>query len=270
MPGPTRSPLPRSGRLVLWGNAFLVAGDSPDLVTEHAPAGDPLHRVVGVPGEDGPVSVAVALGRLRAAGVTALRLVLPEPGDPLGLPGPAAFTADAVTAGEVVLTVGTAQAPTLALLPSTAPSEAGDVVRWDVVPVAFSAPPHGLPTLSEAERQLAETMTEATTLLASSDLARGRAEVADALAALERRVSRLHLPATLPARAQRAVVSAARILGILDIALGTPGADLTSSETALRVETLRRLRAIARHALCAAVSALAEPEPVRKAWQAGR
>ena len=35
-----------------------------------------------MPGEDADVPVSIALGRLRARGVTGLRLVLPEPGDP--------------------------------------------------------------------------------------------------------------------------------------------------------------------------------------------
>ena len=44
-----------------------------------------MHRVEGLPGESGPVGLTLALGRLRALGVTGLRVSLPQPGHPLGL-----------------------------------------------------------------------------------------------------------------------------------------------------------------------------------------
>ena len=66
------------------------------------------------------------------------------------------------------------------------------------------------------------------------------------------------------------MVQAARLLGILQVAATTEGAAVTAGEIAARAETLRPLRAAARHALCAACSAEAEPEPHRKAWQTGR
>jgi hypothetical protein len=136
--------------------------------------------------------------------------------------------------------------------------------------VPYSVHPHGLPTLSEAERALADAMRETTSTLASLDLARGRDDVAGRLAGVERAVSRIDLPPSLPARAQRSVVQAARLLGILDVALATDGAAVTAGEMHARAETLRPLRAAARHALCAACSVEAEPEPAPKAWRSGR
>jgi hypothetical protein len=271
VPTPSRAALPRAALLTLWGNAHLRGSASLDDAAAHAVGADALHRVVGVPGEDGDVPIGIALARLRLSRVEALRVVLPEPGDPTGMPGPAAFNVDAVAAGEAVITVSRPGAPALALVPAVAPSEGGDVVRWDVVEVGPSAHPHGLPTLSEAERQLAESLIEATEALAALDLARGREEVAGRLQSLERRVSRLDLPGSLSPRAQRAVVQAARLLAILEIAASTPGAEVTAGEAQAREATLRPLRRAARHALCAACSAEAEPAhepaPGPKAWR---
>ena len=270
MPSDRRAALPRAVLVTLWGNACLSGATTVEDSAVHAVGGDALHRVLGVPGEDDAVPLAVAFGRLRAAGVTALRLVLPEPGDPVGLPGPPAVTADATAAGEVVMTVSGPGTQHWALLPTAAPSDSGSVVRWDVREVPYSVHPHGLPTLSEAERALAEAVRETTSTLASLDLARGRDDVAGRLAAVERAVARVDLPPSLPSRAQRSVVQAARLLGILDVALATDGAAVTAAEMHARAKTLRPLRAAARHALCAACSAEAEPEPAPKAWRSGR
>jgi hypothetical protein len=270
VPSSSRAVLPRSAALALWGNAWLQGSGSLDDAAAQVVGPDALHRVVGLPGEDADAPIGIALGRLRAAGVAALRVVLPEPGDALGLPGPPGFNSDAVARGECVITVAAPGSPTWALLPTAAASEGGDVVRWDVVEVNPSAHPHGLPTLSEAERALADAVREATERLVQLDLARGREELADRLRRVERDVSRLELPAGLSPRAQRAVVQAARLLGILDVASATDGAAVTAGEAVARAETLRPLRAAARHALCAASSAQAEPEPVRKAWHGGR
>lgn len=270
MPSDRRAALPRAALLTLWGNAALSGATTVEDAAVHAVGDDALHRMTGVPGEVDAVPLGLALGRLRAAGVTALRVVLPEPGDPLGLPGPPAFNADATAAGEAVVTVSAPGTPTWALLPTSAGSDGGPVVRWDVREVAYSVHPHGLPTLSEAERALADAVREATEALLAMDLARGRDEVAARLRGVEKVVSRLDLPPSLPPRGQRSVVQAARLLGILDVAGSTDGAAVTAGELAARAETLRPLRAAARHALCAACSAQAEPEPPRKAWQPAR
>ena len=270
MPLDRRAALPRAALLTLWGNAALSGATTVEDAAVHAVGIDALHRMTGVPGEDDAVPLGLALGRLRASGVTALRVVLPEPGDPLGLPGPPAFNADATAAGEAVVTVSAPGTPHWALLPTAADSSSGAVVRWDVREVGWSAHPHGLPTMSEAERGLADAVREATDALMRLDLARGREEVASRLRGVEKAVSRIDLPPSLPARAQRAVVQAARLLGILEVAGSTDGAAITAAEAAARAETLRPLRAAARYALCAACSADAEPEPPRKAWQAAR
>ncbi|HET7902280.1 MAG TPA: hypothetical protein VFL59_13940 [Candidatus Nanopelagicales bacterium] len=249
----------RAGALTAFGNAVLLGVGGPDEAVEAVTGRDAVHRVVALPGEDEPVSLALALGRLRALGVQGLRLVLPEPGDLTGMPGPAAASAAATAAGSAVVTVAPPDVAPLALVPTAATSDRGDVVRWDVVPVEFSVAPYGLPTLSEAERSLAETMRETTEALDLIDVARGRDDVAGALARLETSVRTLPLPSSMEPRAQRAVVSATRLVGILGIAAEAESAAVTSAEQQRRADALRPLRRVAKHALCAAWSAAAEP-----------
>jgi len=249
----------RAGALTCWGTAYLLGAVSLDEADAATVGPDAAHRVVGVPGEDAPVTVSIALGRLRSRGVTGLRLVLPEAGDPTGLPGPTTFTAVAVAAGAAVVGVAAPGAQAYALVASSAGTGAsGDVVRWDLVGVDFSVAPAGLPTLSEAERTLLETMAASTDELAALDVARGRDDVAQRLRRLDRSLRDIDLPSNLPARAQRLVATASRLLGVLDIASETDGAALTASEALRRSDALRPLRTAVRYALCAAYSAAAE------------
>lgn len=232
---------------------------SPDEADDAVRGRDALHRVAGLNGEPGATTIAVAMGRLRSLGVTGLRLVLPEPGDLTGLPGPAEVSTAALIAGSAVLTVGPPGSPALALLPTALPSEGGDVVRWDALDVVPSVPPHGLPTLSEGDRLLSEAVREATETLDLLEVARGRDDVAGRLAGLDRELRSLELPASLPARAQRLVVGATRLLVVVTLAAETDGAAVTAGVAAQRSEALRPLRRAARHALCAGWSALADP-----------
>ncbi len=254
---------PRAGTLTAWGTAYLLGGVSLDDADDAVTDPDALHRMVGVPGEDDAVTVAIALGRLRGRSVSGLRLVLPEPGDPMGLPGPPSLNASAVAAGEAVVTVGPVGTPTWAIVPTSVPAEGGAVVRWDVLEASPSFGLHGLPTLGEAERALSEAMASATGALAELDVAGGRDGVAARLADLDRRMRELHLPPTLSARAQRVLVSAARLRAIVAVATGSTGAATTAGEVARRAEALRPLRTASRYALCAAYSAAIEPSAAR-------
>src|SRR3954468_1947614 len=101
-------PEPRSGRLASWGNALIAGLVSPDDAVLAIVGDDAVHRVEGLPGEPAPVGLTLALGRLRALGVTGLRIALPTPGHPLGLSGPPEFNARALEAGEAVVGHGSA------------------------------------------------------------------------------------------------------------------------------------------------------------------
>ncbi|NUS17355.1 MAG: hypothetical protein HOY69_39170, partial [Streptomyces sp.] len=162
---------PRSGRLTAWGNALLAGLAAPDDVAQRIVADDAVHRMADLPGENGPVGLTLGLGRLRALGVTGLRLALPVSGHPLGLSGPPQFNDLALEAGEAVLTTGAAH---LGLVPEVHEAgPAGDVhveVEWRCLPVR-DAPPADVPSLGEAERELAEALRDATSALTALDVA---------------------------------------------------------------------------------------------------
>lgn len=169
---------PRSGRLAAWGNALLAGFVSPDDAVLAVVGEDAVHRVEGLPGETGPVGLTLALGRLRTLGVTGLRVALPVPGHPLGLSGPPEFNARALEAEEAVVGHGAGYG----LVPQVYEAgPEGDVhveVVWHCLAVR-EAPPADVPSLGEAERELAEALRDATAVLSRLDLA-GSGPVAEA------------------------------------------------------------------------------------------
>ena len=250
----------RSGRLVAWGNAWLAGNTSLDSAAEQVLAdGDEPHRVAGVPGEDGDVSWPVALGRLRAAGVTGFRLALPRPGDPLGLKGPAAFNHAAIAAGEAVLTDG----PALGIVPTVTgygpDGDRGQSVRWTVTPVEAGAA--AAPTLSEAERELTAALRSAAEELARLDVARWRPEVAESLAAIRGhgRAPEAVLAPGYPPRAVKVLTQAQRLAAIADLAGQDEGGSVTAMESRLRSSALVGLERVTRRAQLAAYHSILEP-----------
>lgn len=251
--------LPRSVRLASWGTAVLAGRVSPDTAAERVVGSDGAHRVAGLPGLEEPVSLPLALARLRSRGVSGLRLALPAPGDPAGLPGPAELNHLAVEAGEAVLTVGD---PWLGLVPSlevgTAP---GARVLWRAHPAGCS-PGAGLPTLSEADRALRTALAEATEELTRMDVARGRAAAQPVLARLlDDRALEGALAPGCPARAVGVLALARRVAGIVALAAEAPGGAVSAQEMARRTAVLRDLARTARHAQAAACNAVLEPQP---------
>ncbi|WP_030264770.1 hypothetical protein [Streptomyces violens] len=256
---------PRSGRLAAWGNALLAGLVPPDDAAERIAEGDTVHRVTGLPGEEGPVGLTLALGRLRALGATGLRVALPVPGHPLGLSGPPEFNARAIVAEEAVTACGVA----LGLVPEVHEAgPEGDVhveVVWHCMAVR-DAPPADVPSLGEAERELAQALREATELLAKLDVA-GSGPVADAaLAAYRARAEagRQLLAPGYPPRAVRVLELAQKVGALIRIAEG-PGGDgrehgaaVSSSQIAARREALRPVERTARRAQVAAYNAAVE------------
>ncbi|MGZ4582577.1 MAG: hypothetical protein ACXVXG_18230 [Nocardioidaceae bacterium] len=238
--------LPPSARLVAWGNAALRGAAGPDDVTDAVARGGLTPRVAGLPGEPEPVGLALALGRLRAAGVTGLRLALPVPGDPAGLPGPAAVNERAVEAGAAVLTVGAAS---LALLP------AGRAAwqAYDVRPAPVS-----VPSVADAEQVLRHELRESTEELVRLDLARWHPEVTTLFGELNGHPVDPVLPAAYPARAHRLLHLAQRVGTIVSLAEETVGAAVTSGEIALRSAVLTRLHTAVRRGLEAACNAASD------------
>lgn len=251
---------PRSGRLAAWGNARLAGLVSPDDAALAIVGEDAVHRVADLPGESAPVGLTLALGRLRTLGVTGLRLALPAPGHPLGLSGPPEFNAAALDAREAVVGVGAA----VGLIPEVYEAgPEGDVhveVVWRCRPVR-EAPPADVPSLGEAERELAEAMREATEVLSRLDVA-GSGPVAEAtVAAYRARAERGReaLAPGYPPRAVRVLELAQRVALLICVAEESGhGAAVSAGEMAARTEALRPVERMARRAVVAAYNAAVE------------
>lgn len=256
---------PRAGRFAAWGNALLAGLVSPDDAAQRTVASDTVHRVTGLPGEPDAVGLTLAFGRLRSLGVAGLRIALPAPGHPLGLSGPPEFNVAALEAGEAVLASGRGAAASIGLVPEV--SEAGpegDVlteVLWRCLPVR--PPPADVPTLAEAERELAEVLREATEALTALDVA-GAGPVA--MARLEAYRARSRPRALLapgyPARAARVLELAQRVGTLVDIASDVASEDesgaVSAAQLAERDRLLRPVERAARRARVAAYNAYAE------------
>ncbi|MFJ9640371.1 hypothetical protein [Streptomyces sp. NPDC101178] len=253
---------PRSGLLAAWGNALLAGLVSPDDAALAVVGEDAVHRVEGLPGETGPVGLTLALGRLRALGATGFRVALPVPGHPLGLSGPPDFNARALEAEEAVIAYGVPYG----LVPEVSEAgPAGDLhveVVWRVLPVR-DAPPADVPSLGEAERELAEALREATAALSRLDVA-GSGPVAEAAvdayrARAEGGRGRDVLAPGYPPRAVRVLELARRVGLLVSVAYGSGhGGAVSASEMAARGAALRPVERVARRAAVAAYNAYVE------------
>ena len=234
--------LPDSVRLALWFSAWCEGRASLDQTRDEIVGGDAAHDVVGLPGDGDTVPLILALGMLRAERATGAGLALPEPGDPLGLGGPAGFNADALEAGEAVVLRGV----DLGLVPV----RAGAGVVWRCLPAHER---RQVPDLAEADTALRAALPEVADTLAALDVARWRPEVADELMAL-RRPQDLDVPDGMLPRAQRMVALATRCHTIVQLALVDEGGAITAAEADRRREALLPLDRAARRALVAACS----------------
>jgi hypothetical protein len=245
----------RSARFVAWSNAVLAGQVSPDLAAARISGTDALHRVDGLPGGDGQ-TLPVVLARLSAHATPAVRLLLPVPGDPVGLPGPSLLTTAALAVGEAAL-LPTGVDGSFALVPT----EGEDHVAWTAYLVG--ARPEGaspLPSLAEADQGLAVALREATELLASLDLARWDPDSADAVEALRRgRLDGDGLAPGYPNRAHEVLARARRLRAVIELASRGDGAAVTAGEAAARRAALVPLDRSARYAEMAAYNAVLEP-----------
>jgi hypothetical protein len=268
--------LPRSARLAAWGTAVL-AGDATigDAVRAVSQDDEPhsVHLDVHLePGARSPgIDLRQLFDHLAQVRVPGLRLVLPAPGDPLGLPGPPDFNALALEAGECVLTepVTDGWAAELESHGGLVPEvtvfgsqwEPGAMVSWSLHPVR---PMRVTVTagLAEAERELRQALATATEALTRLDVARWRDDAADRVAAVrDGGLPRSALPPSAPARSVQVLVTAARVRAIVELAAEDDGAAVTGYEAQQRAQTLRELAAVSRRAMAAAVNGMLEPRP---------
>lgn len=251
---------PRSALLACWATSWL-AGETalPELVAR-VQAHDDDHLVTGLWVDD--LSLEQAAGRLRAEGVTRLRLVLPVPGDPIGLPGPGPFTGAALVASEGVLALrpdgsGTGLVPSVTSH-GTALDGTVTTVCWAAYPVEVTGPDPG-PFLHEAEHDLRIGVVEAARSLADLDLARWDPEVGEALHDLRRAARRGidedELPGSWPPRARQVLVTARQLAGVLHLAGRDVGGAIAAHEAEARDRVLRDLARVVRRARIAAYNA---------------
>lgn len=254
------APPPRSALLVAWGSAWLAGEVSLDELVSRAQAHDDHHVVTGL-GADG-LDLGRALAQLRAGAVLTLRLVLPAPGDPVGLPGPGPFSSAALVAGEGVLALradgsGTGLVPVVGVHGSALDGTVTSV-RWTAYDVA-AAGPDPTPLLGEAELELRQGLAEAARALEDLDVARWRPEVAGRIEGLRARArlgrGEAELPECYPPKARQVLARADQVAGLLELAGPDPGGALDTREAAAREGQLRRLATLVRRARVAAYNA---------------
>jgi hypothetical protein len=307
----------RAARFVAWANAVGAGLVSPDLAAERITADDAPHRLPAHAARDrsgnggGAVdrlhvapspaaahlaehlerdedleSLAVFLARISGPQRPSVRLCLPVPGDPAGLPGAGALAPAAFEQGEAVLLQwpydggnggnggNGGSGGSGRIVVGLVPSVVGDLVLWD----AFAVPAEdrevslglqGLPSLAEADAMLASTMREAVATMTTLDVApevetAGAAEQTGgrgtSVAAL--RAGLLDGPALAPGYSNRAhdvLARSRRLRAIAAVAAADDGASVTSAEAGARRAVLRELDRVGRHAEMAALNSPAEP-----------
>jgi len=231
-----------AARLTVWANALFVGATSLDEAADRVVAGDPPHRVAGLPAEPHPVAVSMALGRLNSLGVKSLKLVLPVPGDASGLPGPASFNQLAISAGGAALCMGRVN---LGLI-----SE----VRASWIVCETHPPPLTVLYLDDAERMLRQELRECTEDLLRLDVPRWQPE-AGGLLADQRGVERA-IPSCYPPRAVQVLSLAQRLEAIIAAASRTEGAAIDARQMAKRSQVFTRLQTAVRRATEAACNSV--------------
>lgn len=246
-------------RFVPWVRAWRAGLVPYDDVVPTVTAGEE-HVCRDLPGTWRDVPMREALSTLSRLHPDQIRLVLPAPGDPRGLPGPGPFTATALLRGEGVI------AGELGLVPEVTEHRSGSgdlwhTVTWQVHPVRTTATPADSPTPAEAEHDLSVALTETTEALTGLDVARWRPELGEALAALRRGSPGPELPPGFDPRSRRLYARASVLEQVLALAAQDPlGGAVNGHQAEQRALALRPLATACRRALEAASNAqLAHP-----------
>jgi hypothetical protein len=249
-----------STALVAWGNAWLTGHVGLDEAVDVVERLDGPHVVAGLPDQTGELPLRAGLAALRVSGLSALRLALPAPGDPLGLTGPPEFNAAAIEAEEAALAAVGDQ--TFGLIPAEDRRGSSYVgTRWTLYETQSAVA--DTPLLPEADHRLTIAVREATESLTAVDgTLEWRPEIAEALGAL--RESHHHEPAGglapgYPARAHRVAALAGRLAVVVGLARDTADAALSAAQVRHRAEALRDLDHAVRRAQVAACNSVLDP-----------
>ncbi|HEX6869597.1 MAG TPA: hypothetical protein VF163_00740 [Micromonosporaceae bacterium] len=247
----------RSARFVTWARAWRAGIVGYDDVADET-EGDEEHLVADAPDTWTDIPLRQALKALSRLHPDQIRLVLPAPGDPRGLPGPGPFTAAALDSGEGIV------AGQLGLVPNVRSHTSGSgdtfqIVVWQAYPLAGSGHA-GDPSPAEAEADLSAALAEATATLTRLDVAAWRPELAGALAALRRPDNGTDLPPGFSPRARRLFARASVLDRVLALAAEVaPGGAVNGYEAQQREAALRPLTVACRRALVAACNSPLEP-----------
>jgi hypothetical protein len=243
----------RSTRFVTWVRSWRAGLVPYDEVPDEIAEGEE-HLVADAPETWTEVPLREVLRLFAKLPPDDIRVVLPVPGDPRGLPGPGEFTGAALLAQEAVIAGGYGLVPEV----HQHTSGSGDVfetVLWRFFELPAS-PADGGPGVAEAEGELNAALAEATAQLARLDVAQWRPELAGALATLRKPDFAGDLPPGYDARARRLYARAAVLDGVLVLAgQSAPGGAVTGYEARQRDEALRPLTTACRRALAAACNA---------------
>lgn len=228
-----------------WSAASLRGGASADDVTDAAAAAGLLRIRTTQDAE----SVLWALARLRNEGYRGARLLLPAPGDVLGLPGPPLLQRQALDAGIAIAFPAGAEPTTRAAV--LVPSPEGEWPMQVVdVPVAASS---AWPSLRQARAEFATGVAGHATALAELDVAADANGLRQVVLAEDEQP----LPA-LPADwdgDRRELLGRARMVAVLAAAAAADdGAAVSAAEATSRAAHLRALAGISRRAIAAAGS----------------
>ena len=240
----------RSTRFVAWVRAWRAGFVPFDELADEI-ARDEEHLVADAPGTWTDVPLSHGLPLFAKVHPDDIRLVLPAPGDPRGLPGPGELTGAAMLAGEAVMT------PEFGIVPQVQRHTSGsgvefETVLWRFFPVADYKPVFQLGA-AEAEGELTMALVEATTQLTKLDVAQWKPELAGALQALRRPESAATLPTGFYPRARRLFARASVLDQVLALAsTNAPGGAVNGYEAQQRDAALRPLMTACRQALVAA------------------
>ncbi len=243
----------RSTRFVAWVRAWRAGLVPFDELADEI-AGDEEHLVADAPGTWTDVALTQALPAFAKLHPDDIRLVLPVPGDPRGLPGPGDLTGAALLAGEAVM------ARDFGVVPEVRRHTSGsgvtfETVLWRFYPVADLKPVFQQGA-AEAEAELTRVLAETTTQLARLDIAQWRPELAGALQALRRPDSTATLPPGFDPRSRRLFARASILDQVLALAEhNAPGGAVNTFEAQQRDAALRPLTNACRQALVAACNA---------------
>ncbi|MDT5044071.1 MAG: hypothetical protein QOE51_5056 [Actinoplanes sp.] len=240
----------RSTRFVAWVRAWRAGLVPFDELADEITAGEE-HLIADAPGTWTDVPLSQALPIFAKLHPDEIRLVLPAPGDPRGLPGPGELTGAALLAGEAVMTPGFGVVPEVRRHTSGS-GMVFETVLWRVIPAPEHRPVFQLGA-AEAETELTTALAETTRELTRLDVAQWRPELAGALQALRRPESTATLPIGFDPRARRLFARASVLDQVLTLAEhSAPGGAVNGHEAQQRDAALRPLTTACRQALVSA------------------